>query len=631
MSVKNSIITTLKKAFTIGLLFMSMISIIGLFSWYQQVRQVNYLLDDYLSQIHLQRRLEEHIGLFINDLNKFSLLDQAKFQPQFFRQLNQQLNDIETMVDQFLKQDPLQPLHFPLKELRYLIKAIDRQIDENLAIEQKKQEILTKIHWLSDDFNNEALDLIQELSLQQFSFTRQPDSVTKQVLHDELQSIYYFSYQESQLKNELLNFIYHLDKTDISEFSLLQKRFDSMFRHLPKASYGDMMILEQILHTLLKLVQNDEAFGKLVEQIKNHQHQTQQLHQRRDNLISDVNRHLLHALEQKKETLNQYHQTVKSQTHLLSGLTFGLFTLCLLLVWGFSRFYLKRRLANRFSRLIQTVEKLNKGEFQQQIQLSGNDELAQISTLLQEYIRIVQERVKMAQTLQQTQNELIQAGKLAIVGQTITTIAHEINQPLNAISIYLYTLKKWVQQKDWKQAGEDIEKITVLVERINNIIKQLRFFTRRSDTPLRLQNIELVTAIKNVWQLLEPRHQSLNARLHITGSGKVLADGLLLEQVITNLIVNALEAKDTAPPSIMINITETQSVISVEISDNGKGWQLEDPSKLMQPFHSGKAVGLGLGLSLCQHIMTRFGGSIYLASTLSRHALVILEFRKPTC
>lgn len=625
MTVKKSIITTLKRAFAIGLLFMSSISLIGLLAWYQQTRQVNYLLDDYLPQIYLERRLEEHLSRFINELNNFSLIHEATLQPLYFRQLNQQLDSIEKMVTQLHTESV--PLHFPIVALRQLVRDIDKQMSTDLAIEQKKQEILTKIYWLSDDFNNEAMELIQELSQQQLSNT---NLSTQQALRDELQSIYYLSYQESQLKNELLNLLYQRDKNEtLMEFEHIKLRFDYAERALPNTSNQvSLATLKQILYTLFDLVAENQAIGQLVQQIKDSQLYTQELNQRQDILINDIRQNLLNALEQKREQLNQFNQQIKNQTHLLGGMTFGLFTLCLILLWGFSHFYLKRRLALRFSKLIQSVEQLNQGEFTAQIQLTGNDEIAQISMLLQNHIQILQERVKIAQELQQTQNELIQAGKLAIVGQTMTTIAHEINQPLNAISIYLYTLKKWVKQNEPEQAAIYVERITNLTERISSIIKQLRFFTRRSDSPLALTPLSLAPVINNVWQLLETRHQPLNGRLRVSGDAMVAADNLLLEQVLSNLMANALDAAGAESPFIEIDISETDTRVQVEIRDNGKGWQLDEPHKLMQPFYTSKAVGLGLGLPLCQHIMTQFGGNITLASTLNKNALIILEFRK---
>lgn len=628
MSVRKSIITTLKRAFAIGLLFMSLISLIGLLAWYQQSRQVNYLLDEYLPQIHLERRLEEHLGRFINELNQFSLIHEASLQPLYFRQLNQQLDSIEQMVAQWHSEPT--PLPFPMQSLRGLIADINKQIGADLAIEQKKQEILTKIYWLSDDFNQEARELIQELSQQPLN---NANPSARQALRDELQSIYALSNQEAQLKSELLNLLYQRDKTAIlAEFEQVKLRIDYTLRYLPQVSnQASLATLKQILQTLFNLVSEEEAIGQWVAQIAEIQQNADVLQQQRDRLIGDIRQNLLNGLEQKSASLYQLHQQIKTQTHLLGGMTFGLFTLCLILLWGFSRFYLKRRLAYRFSALIQRVEQLNRGEYPAQIQLEGNDELAQISVLLQNHIRIVQERVKIAQELQQTQNELIQAGKLAIVGQTMTTIAHEINQPLNAISIYLYTLKKWVAQNDPQQAVVYIEKITHLTERIGAIIKQLRVFARRGDAPLVAQPIPLAPALASVWQLLETRHQPLNATLQVSGDAVVEADQLLLEQLFSNILINALEAVEGIAPQIDVAIVAGESTVQVEIRDNGKGWPQADFTKLMQPFYTNKAVGLGLGLPLCQHIMTQFGGSLSLASTLDRHALIILEFRKSVC
>lgn len=332
MSVRKSIITTLKRAFAIGLLFMSLISLIGLLAWYQQSRQVNYLLDEYLPQIHLERRLEEHLGRFINELNQFSLIHEASLQPLYFRQLNQQLDSIEQMVAQWHSEP--KPLPFPMQSLRGLIADINKQIGADLAIEQKKQEILTKIYWLSDDFNQEARELIQELSQQPLN---KANPSARQALRDELQSIYALSNQEAQLKGELLNLLYQRDKTAIlAEFEQVKLRIDYTLRYLPQVSnQASLATLKQILQTLFNLVSEEEAIGQWVAQIAEIQQNADVLQQQRDRLIGDIRQNLLNGLEQKSASLDQLHQQIKTQTHLLGGMTFGLFTLCLILLWGF--------------------------------------------------------------------------------------------------------------------------------------------------------------------------------------------------------------------------------------------------------------------------------------------------------
>ena len=121
--------------------------------------------------------------------------------------------------------------------------------------------------------------------------------------------------------------------------------------------------------------------------------------------------------------------------------------------------YIRPRMIRRFRLLNDAVVKLSNGELDADIPVSGNDELGRIANMLRQTIEKINqqqrqlgqeicERIATEKNLRTTQSELIQTAKLAVVGQTMTTLAHEINQPLNALSMYLFSANRALEQQD---------------------------------------------------------------------------------------------------------------------------------------------------------------------------------------
>ena len=125
------------------------------------------------------------------------------------------------------------------------------------------------------------------------------------------------------------------------------------------------------------------------------------------------------------------------------------------------------------------------------------------------------------------------------------------------------------------------------------------------------------------------KHRSQKASLHYPDNfTAVYGDDVLIQQVLVNLFTNALEASLEQSPTITISFEEEASTVTLYIADNGKGWPVHLADRLLTPFTTDKAVGMGIGLSISHSIMRQCQGELYIASTLDRHALVILRFRK---
>ncbi|MDG2957983.1 ATP-binding protein [Exercitatus varius] len=627
---KSGIIKTLKNALNMGLLFTCIIGAVSLISWYQQHKQVNYILNDYFPKTNLALKLDDNVNSFINELDRFAAVKNNPTRQTMFKQLNLQLIEIEKNALALTEPDNQIILTQNISDLKSLIGKIDNNISQYFYIEQKKQELFTKIQWLHDDFNNEIVALGQELNWQQINFTEPGERARKTLmlnLQDELQSMTKLKNMEEQIKNEITQFIYSLEKQNISEeYQNLKNIILNIYlNEQKKPNKASLATLQQMVETLVNITKPGEELDLLITNINNHQQSLNNIASHQEKILYATRNLTNKILSKTKDKFSMLNSHLKTQTEISGMIILMSLMIVLLFIWLFNRFYLQKHLTKRFEELIESVKLLNQGKEDPPIQIIGNDEISEINRLLKKHTEILQERRIIQQNLQDTQNELIQTAKLAVVGQTMTMLAHEINQPLNAMSIYLFSLKKMLQQQDYRQVADYTAKITGLTERIGRIVKGLRQFTKRTNQMEPLQPIDLHTVINEAWSLLELRHQPLHAILSVQGNATILGNNLLLEQIFVNLFNNALEACKSRP-HISVRITSEQQKTYVYVEDNGIGWQTDNINKLLQPFYSSKEVGLGLGLTICRHIMNQFNGNLYIASSFQQSAVIILEF-----
>jgi two-component system C4-dicarboxylate transport sensor histidine kinase DctB len=216
--------------------------------------------------------------------------------------------------------------------------------------------------------------------------------------------------------------------------------------------------------------------------------------------------------------------------------------------------------------------------------------------------------------LRATQNELVQASKLAALGQMSAAIAHEINQPLAAMRTFMASAKIFAQRENFSQVGRNLDLIAGLAERMAAITGHLKTFARKSDHGAR-EPVKVETAIAGTLLLLESQIAAAGVRLdldiapdlHVTGNT------VQLEQVILNLMRNALDAVAGRPQAwIRISARAAADTVSVVVSDNGPGIAPELINRIFDPFFTTKGVGdgLGLGLSISYGIVQDFGGRI---------------------
>ncbi len=217
--------------------------------------------------------------------------------------------------------------------------------------------------------------------------------------------------------------------------------------------------------------------------------------------------------------------------------------------------------------------------------------------------------------LREAQEELVQTGKLAALGQMSAAIAHELNQPLTAIQTYIASSQLLIDRGETKTTRDNLDQIRGMTDRMGQITNHLKEFARKS--PKTPEQTSVAEAIDHALLLLESRIRLDEIDLRYLRPDQdvfILGDSVRLEQVLINLLRNAMDAMTGSPQKILIlNIEKTDpGQVKITIRDSGTGIREDDISQLFDPFFTTKDVGqgLGLGLSLSYGIIKDFGGTM---------------------
>ena len=223
----------------------------------------------------------------------------------------------------------------------------------------------------------------------------------------------------------------------------------------------------------------------------------------------------------------------------------------------------------------------------------------------------IRERRQAEETLRHAQDELVQAGKLAAIGQMSTSIAHELNQPLAALRTLSGNTVRFLERGALDTASTNLKTINELIDRMGRITASLRSFARRGDDQ---GEASLTKAVDAAFQVLGARLDSLPLTLHSDFSpAQLQIDQTRLEQILVNLIGNALDAMQAQPaPQLWLEGSTSEGKYRLLVRDNGHGIDPEARKHLFEPFFTTKPgeQGLGLGLTLSASLAAATGGNL---------------------
>jgi len=228
----------------------------------------------------------------------------------------------------------------------------------------------------------------------------------------------------------------------------------------------------------------------------------------------------------------------------------------------------------------------------------------------------IEERQRAEAERERLGRELAQAGRLAALGQFAASMAHEINQPLAAIRSYADNTAVLVRRGRNEDAAENAFAIGRLTDRIAGLTRQLKGFARRASP--RREPVPLRAVLDNALELVRARAAALRVPLEADLPGpelRVLGDGPRLEQVLVNLLQNALDAVAGRPDGrVTLSVAaEGAERVAVAVTDTGPGIPEAERGQIFDAFFTTKADGLGLGLAIARGIVEDCGGNLILA------------------
>ncbi len=252
------------------------------------------------------------------------------------------------------------------------------------------------------------------------------------------------------------------------------------------------------------------------------------------------------------------------------------------------------------------------------LRLSQSEKLeSMVIARTKDLAREVDARVQAEIDLRATQEALVHTEKMAALGRMSTAIVHEISQPLAAMEATLSAAELGLDQKDAATAKR-LDKARGLIRRMQRTTKHLKSFARKDVAQLSL--IDICAPVASALDLVAPRARAIGVVpvFHAPeGRVEVMAGAIRIEQVVANLLLNALDAVADIPEAqITVTLTTDAGQAKLCVEDTGKGIADADLSKVGEPFFSTKlsGSGLGLGLAICKAILSDFNGTLDIRS-----------------
>lgn len=572
--------------------------------------------------------------------------------------LNQQLSNLSDRISQVRDPELVSARDEIEEHIRLLLSFSDQQfsLEENLIAKA------SSLRWLQADFQSEISPLLLDIS---FNIDNAVSRIEASQGRDDFRVAFDLLSSESA-KRDLVQEVGRegsfainamLQSTNAQSAESLAQFADIALESLDHANrllqeLGDassLITLEQSLQSLRELAIAETGVFAIAQQLIETRQQVLLELAAAQQSLSQFQKELSETGEQRRATAISVAdaaivgmQNASVQIVLLSLI--GLMAMSFILV-----FYVRRRIVARLQALSHALRAIARGELDQPTaQMTGSDELGRMGNAVEVFRQSViereetlnrlqkeiEERERTNKKLQQTQVELVQAGKLAALGRLSAGISHELNQPIAATRYAAHnSLTRLEQGADVKTLEKPLQKIVRLSDRMTALVRQFSHFARRSD--YQIKPIDLAPVVERSVEIFQSRlAEQPNVKIEWDAKSlkrQVHGDPLLVEQVLVNLISNAIDAIAEAnrkSGSIQIIGRPEGEFVMIDVVDNGAGIpQLEHD--IFEPFVTSKEVGkgTGLGLSISYTIAQDLGGVLHLRNNVDQGATASLGLR----
>jgi two-component system sensor kinase FixL len=225
------------------------------------------------------------------------------------------------------------------------------------------------------------------------------------------------------------------------------------------------------------------------------------------------------------------------------------------------------------------------------------------------------------QRILELQAELAHVQRLNELGQVVSTLVHEVNQPLTAISNYVNACRRLIKTGDQERIQSALQRITDQNNRTRGIVERIRDFVKKRDVQMRAEKLSQVIEEAIALTRASVRDGGLRLTVETDPPGvQVEIDKIQVQQVLFNLLRNAIEAMQDQPNRELVIATSLVQggMVEISVADTGPGLVDEVRAKLFQPFVTTKVHGMGVGLSVCRAIVESHGGRLWADDNPSR-------------
>ncbi len=230
------------------------------------------------------------------------------------------------------------------------------------------------------------------------------------------------------------------------------------------------------------------------------------------------------------------------------------------------------------------------------------------------FVRDITERQLAEGSLQELQRELIHMSRLTALGEMGSALAHELNQPLSAIGNYLNGVRRMLEgSPDPAVIKDALDRAAAQTLRAGEIIRRLRDFVARGETERRVESVAKIIEEASALALMGAKEHDIRVTMTLDpAADAILADRVQIQQVLLNLMRNAVEALVDRPiRRLTVGATVSDDMAEISVADTGPGLAEEIRAHLFQPFMTTKPNGMGVGLSICRTIVEAHGGKIW--------------------